>query len=114
MYGTIEHRIACHREASARRAAGRPVWDYTLKVKQFLGANPCDAAEGVFNALVLMRATIDPSHNDFDLECLIERFEEMAFSPGYAELDVSLGTAAFDDALGDLYDWADTRRVWVA
>lgn len=123
----VDSIVACHQEASARRRAGRPIWDLTIPVKSVLkdyeaqgdSIKPEHAAELCQRLHTLLtsripREWLECNHPKFcyDLEDLLGAFED-AGHPDYYSPDIGSPADQVDELLSDLYDWGDKFRVWI-
>ncbi|MGG2576054.1 hypothetical protein ACQYZY_28505 [Pseudomonas aeruginosa] len=121
---TIERIVENHRVAADRRAAGKPVWDRTINIKEILHEDQSNTsnehAAHVANrigALVRSRVPaawleIDSDEVDFDLIEIVEGMEALKPNSYDGEEDFT----PLDDLnsmLDQLYDWADSKRVWL-
>ncbi|WP_432263388.1 hypothetical protein [Cupriavidus sp. TMH.W2] len=118
---TVEHIVACHNIASDRRAAGKPIWDKSINIKEILHRDQRNESNQHVAAVAaeiasLIRSSVpsewlDIAKDDYDRE-LVEVVEllESVSAEGMEE-----GTLLedFNDFLEQLYDWADYRRVWL-
>lgn len=82
-------------------------WNMTLNIKELLSDEDVSREEakrlGGEMALRLLTPNMrEDFGNDGMLQSVIERFQTDCLSQ-----------ADFNDILGDLYDWADMRRVWI-
>lgn len=118
---TIESIISNHKEAASRRAAGKPIWDHTVKFKDLLSLEtPSPAEISEKGKLVASRiekgipkAWIEPGEEmDFELEDVLLGLKWIV-----TEDDPKEGLIAieeFNGYLDQFYDWADGRRVKVS
>lgn len=121
---TIESIVENHRVAADRRAAGKPVWDRTINIKEILHEDQSNTsnehAAQVANrigALVRSRVPaawleIGSDEVDFDLIEIVEGMEALKPNSYDGEEDFT----PLDDLnsmLDQLYDWADGKRVWL-
>lgn len=110
---TIESIVENHRVATARREAGKPIWDRRLTIKHLLTSDDSDenAQEVGRKIAAILRASdwlkADKEENDerlggSEVEQVAEEFEDIE------DLD------HFNLVLDSLYDLADADRVWIA
>ena len=82
-------------------------WKRRIKIKDLLDGD--DSPEEVVRiaAVVVERLRKDtPSGRDADLDFVVSEFEDITAEDKKPVL-------LFDDALDQLYDWADYNRVWI-
>ncbi len=108
----IDQIVATHRAATARRQAGKPTWERSINIKDLLSTDDLsDENCARLGREVAERLKVGlPKtwlENDFELEEIIEHFESIT------PYDVYPALADFNNALDDLYDWGDARRVWL-
>jgi hypothetical protein len=113
-----DHRVAMHHLASERRAAGKPSWLATWKIKNLFSHEDGDAkaaevagkiAERIKGYCVLNKWLDDTSDNfDDTLEEVVWRLNDIAKAGG-----VEGAQDETNSALDELYDWADYKRVWI-
>lgn len=121
---TIERIVENHRVAADRRAAGKPVWDRTINIKEILHEDQSNTSNehsaqvaNRIGALVRSRVPaawleIDSDEVDFDLIEIVEGMEALKPNSYDGEEDFT----PLDDLnsmLEQLYDWADSKRVWL-
>lgn len=124
MHRTIESIVENHRVASARRAAGKPIWDRNIDIKGILRVDPGNTsnehAAAVANRIGdLIRSRVAAAWLDYnspafdeDLLDIVEGME--ALKPDSYDGDEEMTPIAdLNGMLGQLYDWADTKRVWL-
>lgn len=124
MHRTIESIVENHRVASARRAAGKPIWDRNIDIKGILREDPGNtsnehAAEVANRIGELIRSRVPAAWLDYnspafdeDLLDIVEGME--ALKPDSYDGDEEMTPIAdLNGMLGQLYDWADTKRVWL-
>lgn len=126
---TIESIVASHEAATARRKAGRPIWDLTVTIKPLLHESApedltVDGCARIARAIAaelkrkIPEAWRDTAHDNFnlDFEDLLERLEQATsadFEIGKDDFNLE-PVNLLDGWLDELYDWADRYRVWVA
>lgn len=109
---TIETIIDCHKMATERRKAGKPIWDGTVKIKHLF--------ENLDSDSDTYEQDIAKAANKI-AEIFINQFGED--HPLFG-LDMSLTIEAMRDAkeseeedfnwwLENIYDWCDYHRIWV-
>lgn len=75
-------------------------WTYTLDLRNTWPLdNPYAVAQDIVRGLTKLRI-----NGDWMLDDLIDTFSEMEEGVGYEE---------FNEAMDELYDWADAARCWV-
>lgn len=116
--------VAAHRIAAERRGAGKPVWERRINVRAILSADPDNEskehAANVANQIgkllrgSLPKSWLDITHADYDREIddIIEQLEDLRPSDYDGDPDYSV-LRCLNDALDELYDWADIARVWL-
>lgn len=128
MSRNIESIVHNHRVAAARRAANRPIWDARINIKGILGEyrdfgddlTPEQVVEIYRRLHAALKAGV-PAHwldhgseqFSFDLDELMDEFGQAtpeSFQLGDEKL---LPVDELNDWLERLYDWADSRRVWL-
>ena len=123
---TVDHIVNCHIAATELRKAGKPVWNRTVKIKQFLREDPTnETPEHVASVSVriakALRAAVPASyftldHADYDGMFVetVEMMEECTVqSLAQAEEYGSEPIEELNDWLGTVYDWADVSRIWL-
>lgn len=120
---TVEHIVACHEAAAARRAAGIPIWDRKLNFKGLLSTDETPEHIAVVSVAIARRiraqlpaSFFDITHDDYDYDFVdaIEMMGECTVA-ALAE-DKANGVDAvdmFNGWLETIYDWADNNRVWI-
>lgn len=115
---TIEHIVAIHELARERSNAGKPIWDQRIDIKAILfrdknTTSPAHAAAVAAEIAALIRVSVpkpwlDITSDGFDrtLDDIVEGLEFVG-----PEDDDAL--ECLNGWLGDLYDWADLKRVWL-
>jgi len=120
---SVESIVDCHRAATALKAAGRSPWPYQVAIRPLLDTRESNVSSGELvetarGIAALLRSSLPPgwmdmrsSDFDRDLEELLEHFEQCTS----ADLEVKYEEPAdvFDERLEELYDWADSNRVWL-
>lgn len=119
---TVESIVDNHIEANKRRAAGRPVWDRTIRVKDLLtgesNLEPKEIAEKGKEVVKRIKMSVPKDwyelgdDMDWELEDIINGLDSIS-----EEDDPEEGIFAleeFNGFLDQLYDWADGSRVWIA
>jgi len=126
---TVESIVESHRVASARRAAGKPIWDVKVPLKALLAeyagfGDDLTAEQAVdmshrLHALLKMcvpEAWRQYEHDNYsmDFEDLMERFE-LAAAVDFAPTEDCTDTPCeiINWWLEELYDWGDRYRVWL-
>ncbi|HHH9443065.1 TPA: hypothetical protein ACP32N_005053 [Pseudomonas aeruginosa] len=121
---TIESIVENHRVARERRAAGKSQWDRTINIKAILHEDQSnesnDHVANVANRIgALIRQSVPTSWLEYGNEAtddeLIEVVEGMeALKPNSYEGEKDF--TPLDDLnsmLDQLYDWADSKRIWL-
>lgn len=104
---TIDSIMDAHDTATARRKAGKPVWDRTVRIKHHLTREDAsfeeirDRVAGALRASTWVKSK-DPIKDGYGLLSAIEELEE------------SVDAQEFDYFLDRVYDEADYDRVWIA
>jgi len=98
MSRTVEHIVETHRIATARRDAGRPIWDLTVNLA-------------------------DVFHNDeLSFEQRRDAIVQRLYGSGWnsdvvytlvADLGAAEDAGEFDEIWDEIYDHADFDRVWI-
>lgn len=114
---TVEHIVACHEAAAALRAAGKAIWDRTIKIKSILERDrsneaPEHAVAVAHKIAAKIRSSVPPKWLNYlddaydrDLDEVIDGLEAM-----------TVDADALDELNGrleEIYDWADRARVWI-
>lgn len=118
MPDSADHRVEMHRIAQRRRDSGQPVWAHRWPIKDLLTADDSDAAAIAFAAKCAARikshakSMLDPGSSEFDegLDEIVWRLADIGKAEGDGERGMH---AEANDALEELYDWADYKRVWL-
>lgn len=112
-----DFRVAVHRIANQRRAAGKPSWAHKIDIKHVLHRDQSNTSPEYVTAVareiggILQKGLsdlLDDSTDRYDgslddMVTALTSFEE--------EDDEALDQ--FNYILSDLYDWADINRVWL-
>lgn len=121
---TIESIVENHRVASERRAAGKPVWDRKIDLKPILREDQSNTsnehAAQVANRIgELVRSQVpadwldwDSTDLDEDLAYIVEGMEALKPDSYDGEEDFT-PLEDLNSMLDQLYDWADSKRVWL-
>ena len=112
---TLESITDCHRAATERRKAGRPIWDHYLNIGHLireLQDNPeADLQETGKQIGALIRAS---SWAKADVKAIEERGGIASEVMGCAEeFEEVTDEEDFDLILDRLYDLADADRTWI-
>lgn len=99
----VEHKVAIHRLAAARRAAGKPIWAHRIRLGNLFHNDELSFEEKRDTLVRLVKASAWYTGEEVfsDLHSLIEEMEDTE--------DVD----AFDDVMSAVYDMADYDRVWI-
>ena len=121
---TVERIVENHRVAAERRAAGKPVWDRKINIKVILREDQSNTsnehAAHVANRIgALVRSSVPSAWLDAasdvaddDLIDIVEGME--ALKPdSYAGEEDFTPLDDLNSMLDQLYDWADSKRVWL-
>lgn len=122
---TVEQIVATHQAASKLRKQNKSPWPYTANLEQVLETlqeDPtvdqlllgCKAMAAILRAaLPITWLNIQHSEYDSTFEDLIERLEKFS-ADDLTDPDYDSPSDAVDELiLEDLYDWADSRRIWL-
>jgi len=123
---TIEGIVACHRDATALRDAGRPIWTRRVEIKDLLAISEDRSAEHVAGVAVevasrlrrgLPASFFDITSDEYerDLDEVVEDLESYT-ADGLTRLEKEEGldfADMLDGRLDELYDWADRSRTWL-
>ena len=101
----IDHIVATHRLAQERRDAGLPIWDRTLDVSDLFHNNALTFTES--RDAVVQRIKASPWYQNRDSAGFDEFGEVVEF------LSSAEDTAEFDEYWDQIYDQADSDRVWI-
>lgn len=121
MTRTIGHIVATHQIAQQRRDARKPIWDRAIDIKSIIhedqenetNAHVASVAQRI-GALIrakVPRAWLDCTQEDWDSE-LDDIVEWLEATTADDEPEGKL-RAEFNGWLGQLYNWADIKRVWL-
>lgn len=126
---TIESIVECHREATRRRSAGRPVWDLSLPLesikKNYEEAGDEltieQAIEMSHRIGAMLKAGVPESWHQpesqnfsYDYEEMFERFQQADASDFTPTKDWNdTPCEVINQWLDELYDWGDRCRVWL-
>lgn len=122
MERSIDHLAATHELAQERRKAGKPVWDRTIKIKDIIHEDQDNETNAhvvkVAHAIAarvkagVPAGWLDIYSEDFDTELADDIFYGLE---SMSENDDEEGALVneFNGLLNMLYDWADTKRVWL-
>lgn len=126
---TIESIVACHRDAAARRRAGKPSWALTLRLKDVMAqyAEAGDdltarqAVEMGHKIGLLLKVGVPASWRSPDSDNYCMQFEDLFARFEQADLSDFTPTKGWPDSpcevinawLDELYDWGDRYRVWL-
>ncbi len=105
----LDHLVETHRIARDRRNAGLPVWKWKIPIKDILSSYPTaevaiDAGTQIAKRLRRGLAGLldtDGAVYDGDFDDIVYEFEHTE------------GVEHLNDSLDQLYDWADTNRLWL-
>lgn len=113
---TIESIVENHKVAAERRAAGKPVWDRTVKIRHLLTEedSPENAAKVGAAIASILRAKLpsrwfDPHSDEFD-----DDIDEIAYEMSRIDAADPKALDSVNLLIDELYDWADANRVWIA
>ena len=121
---TIERILENFKAATARRSAGKPVWDRTINIKTILDEdrdNTSDdhCAQNANRIGALVRSSVPKSWLDWgsldmdeELLNIVEGLEALRPDSYSDDLDFS-PLEDLNNMLGQLYDWADSKRIWL-
>lgn len=101
MARTLDGIVAAHTAAAARRAAERPVWDETIQIKKYLNNDDLSFGQIRDRVAQALRASRWVTKGDETLRMAVENLEEATDEDD------------FNAALDEVYDLADTDRVWL-
>ncbi len=114
---TVEHIVGCHEAASALRAAGKPIWDRTIKIKSILereqsNETPEHAVAVAHEIGAKIRNSVphkwlnylDDAY-DRDLDEVVDGLDAMTVDADALD--------ELNGRLDEMYDWADRVRVWI-
>lgn len=124
---TIESILACHDVATARRQAGKRIWDLQLPLKPVLKAyepfgdnlTAAQATQMCHQIGAVLLATVPQawrdvkdSHYSMDFEDVFDWLTQATEGDFKDEEDTPCDVV--NGYLDTLYDWADRNRVWIA
>ena len=113
---TVESIVQCHIDATALRKQNKPIWSKEIALKDLLGDDDSNERSLIVAKEVARRfraalpgGVFDVRSDDYDdeLTSLIEDLE--CFNPEMAE-EIS---PILNERLDEIYDWADSNRVWI-
>lgn len=124
MTRSIDKIVENHQVAAARRQAGKRIWDYEINVKAVLHEDPqnesnehCASVANRIGALLRNHLPVAwlTNGNDQSDETLIEIVEGMEAlkHDSYEGENDFTPLTDLNEMLEQLYDWADTKRVWL-
>lgn len=123
---TIDGIMAAHHAASALRAAGKPIWTYTVDIKSIIkedrtNVTPEHIADVSRRIAKMLRKGLPASmfdmsnpEYDFDFVETVEFMEECTVES--LAVDLENGATAVEmltQWLDSIYDWAGQARVWL-
>ena len=125
MARTIDGIVDSHLRARELRAAGKPIWTYTVDVKTILAESDDTGIERISDAAIRIAAALraklptaffDITSDEYEM-ILDEAVEDMEsydveglrnlFAEGIDPLEM------FNGRMEEIYDWADRARVWL-
>lgn len=120
----VEDIVQNHQIVRERIAQGRPVWDRQIKIKSVIfrdqeNATEVHAAAAANEIAAIIRASVPAGWFEFDDdrydEDLLEIVEGMeALRPdSYEDEPAFSALEDLNNMLEGLYDWADSKRVWL-
>ncbi len=123
MSRSLDGLLSSHQLAEQRRAAGKPIWDRRLRLKDLLADSPDatsdERAAWVANCIAerlrrqLPAAWLETGEEmDFELLEVVDGMEALLPTSYDDDEDFSV-LEDLNNMLGQLYDWADRRRVWI-
>ncbi|MGE8063859.1 hypothetical protein [Pseudomonas sp. NPDC089569] len=124
MTRSIDKIMENHRVAAERRRAGKRIWDYEIDVKAVLHEDPqnksnehCASVANRIGALLRERLPItwlatDNDKSDETIIEIVEGMEALKHDSYEGENDIT-PLSDLNEMLAQLYDWADTKRVWL-
>lgn len=118
MSRTIESIVDNHRQANERRKAGKPVWDRTINIKQILREDPANTSPthacNVANQIgLLVKGRVPADWLNPDAESAHVDLIDLINSLTSLSVDDNEPLAELNSLLDQLYDWADSNRVWL-
>jgi len=125
MARTIDGIVDSHLRARELRAAGKPIWTYTVDVKTILAESDDTGIERISDAAIRIAAALraklpaaffNITSDEYEM-ILDEAVEDMEsydveglrnlFAEGIDPLEM------FNGRMEEIYDWADRARVWL-
>lgn len=121
---TIESIVENHQVAAARRAAGKPIWDRSINIKEILHEDPSNEsnehAAKVANRIgAMIRGRVPADWLDWDSDALDEDLVNVVEGMEALKADSYVDEKDFtplqdlNGMLDQLYDWANANRVWL-
>lgn len=118
---SIDQILDTHQLAQQRRAAGKPVWDRTIRIKDLLSDDASEESAARIAREIAARlkrqlpAAWVETGEEVDV-ALMEVIDGMASltADSYADDDSYSAVEDLNNMLAELYDWADRCRVWVS
>lgn len=105
MASSAEHKVRMFRIAANRKAAGLPVWEKSIKVKDIL-----EWKDAIASGKEMSNRIVDQLAECMDSEAI-------TFDDELADIEYSFRHVAdiddFNNILEQFYDWADEKRVWL-
>lgn len=100
---SVDHLVAVHQVAAARRAAGRPIWVHTINLGEVLRNESLTFLERRDKIVEILRASawVRAAEEHSDLEDAVWRLGEVENADD------------FDCTWDEIYDLADFDRVWI-
>lgn len=118
----IDQIVETYEKASALRAAGLPVWNRTINIKDVLRSDQSNSSEehaawvanqiGSLLRRGLPEELLDWSNTDTEALEIVDGFEALR-PDSYADDRTYTAPQDLNDMLARLYDWADRERVWL-
>jgi len=125
MARTIEGIVDSHRRASELRAAGKPIWTYTVDVKTIIAESDDTGIERISDAAIRIAAALraklptaffDITSDEYEM-ILDEAVEDMESYDVEGLRNLSAEgidlLEMFNGRMEEIYDWADRARVWL-
>lgn len=100
---TVEHIVETHRLASERRAAGKPIWDYTIDLSSVFHSDDMSFEQKRDAIVRILRASRWIKDLD-EFDNAVQAVNELANAED---------TEEFDSWFDELYDCADVDRAWI-
>ena len=91
-------------------------WRKTIVLKDLLGEEDSDEVVREAATAVYERLKQEPEYQeDSEFEAITDEFHELSYSPaGHINPNDRYTLCRwFNDVLNDLYDWADSERIWI-